>query len=83
MSISTSLSVCIPILITTFPEWLSGTEPLPASVLVVFVVLNCTRARKTLQTQLERMHGAGCVLQWFRTAESLGERRYEYTHTHI
>ena len=22
-------SVCIPILVTTFPEWLSGTEPLP------------------------------------------------------
>ena len=22
------LSVCIPILVTTFPEWLSGTEPL-------------------------------------------------------
>ena len=21
--------VCIPILVTTFPEWLSGTEPLP------------------------------------------------------
>ena len=22
-------NVCIPILVTTFPEWLSGTEPLP------------------------------------------------------
>ena len=22
-------SMCIPILVTTFPEWLSGTEPLP------------------------------------------------------
>ena len=21
--------VCIPVLVTTFPEWLSGTEPLP------------------------------------------------------
>ena len=21
--------VCVPILVTTFPEWLSGTEPLP------------------------------------------------------
>ena len=35
--------VCIPILVTMFPEWLSATEPLPhtrrrASVLVVFVV---------------------------------------------
>ena len=36
--------VCIPIFVTTLPEWLSGTEPLPhtprcrASVLVVFVV---------------------------------------------
>ena len=30
------------------------------------------------------MHGAGCVRQWFRTAEPLGERRYENwnTHTH-
>ena len=30
-------------------------------------------------------HGAGCVRQWFRTAEPLGERRYENwnTHTHI
>ena len=27
-------------------------------------------------------HGAGCVRQWFRTAEPLGERRYENTHTH-
>ena len=38
-------SVCIQILVTTFPEWLSGMEPLPQtpgavrpSVLVVFVV---------------------------------------------
>ena len=36
--------VCVPIHVTTFPEWLSGTEPLPdtrrrASVLVVFVVV--------------------------------------------
>ena len=23
------ISVCIPVLVTTFPEWLSGTEPLP------------------------------------------------------
>ena len=23
--------VCIPVLVTTFPEWLSGTEPLPHS----------------------------------------------------
>ena len=36
-----------------------------------------------------RTHGAGCVRQWFRTAEPLGERRYEnwnthtHTHTHI
>ena len=35
--------MCIPILVTTFPEWLSGTEQLPhirrrASVCVVFVV---------------------------------------------
>ena len=37
---------------------------------------NCTCARKTLQTQ-GRTHGAGCVRQWFRTAEPLGERRYE------
>ena len=29
--------VCIPILVTTFPEWLSGTEPLPHTT-VVFVV---------------------------------------------
>ena len=33
--------------------------------------------RKTLQTQRGRTHGAGCVRQWFRTAEPLGERRYE------
>ena len=39
---------------------------------------------KTLQTQRGRTHGAGCVRQWFRTAEPLGERRYENwnTHTH-
>ena len=40
----------------------------------------------TLQTWQGRMHCAGCVGQWFRTAEPLRERRYEnwtthYTHT--
>ena len=39
-------------------------------------------ARKTLQTQRGRTHGAGCVRQWFRTAEPLGERRYENWNTH-
>ena len=29
-----------------------------------------------------RTHGAGCVWQWFRTAEPLGERRYENWNTH-
>ena len=45
---------------------------------------NCTHARKTLHTQRGRTHGAGCVRQWFRTAEPLGQRRYENwnTHTH-
>ena len=45
---------------------------------------NCACARKTLHTQQGRTHGAGCVRQWFRTAEPLGERRYENgnTHTH-
>ena len=38
--------------------------------------------RKTLQTQRGRTHGAGCVRQWFRTAEPLGERRYEKWNTH-
>ena len=42
--------------------------------------------RKTLLAQRGRTHGAGCVRQWFRTAEPLGERRYEnwntHTHTH-
>ena len=44
-----------------------------------------TCARKTLQTQRGRTHGAGCVRQWFHTTEPLGERRYENwnTHTHI
>ena len=39
---------------------------------------------KTLQRQRGRTHGAGCVRQWFRTTEPLGERRYENwnTHTH-
>ena len=42
------------------------------------------KAVHTLQTQRGRTHGAGCVRQWFRTAEPLGERRYENwnTHTH-
>ena len=43
---------------------------------------NCACARKTLQTQRGRTHGAGCVRQWFRTAEPLGERRYENWKTH-
>ena len=37
---------------------------------------------KTLQTQRGRTHGAGCVRQCFRTAEPLGERRYENWNTH-
>ena len=44
---------------------------------------NCACARKTLHTQKGRTHGAGCVRQWFRTAEPLGERRYENWNTHI
>ena len=28
-------------------------------------------------------HGPGCVRQWFRTAEPLGERRYENRNTHF
>ena len=36
---------------------------------------------KTLQTQGARTHGARCVRQWFRTAEPLGERRYENWNT--
>ena len=43
---------------------------------------NCTCARKTLQTQQGRTHSAGCVRQWFRTAEPLGGRRYENWNTH-
>ena len=45
----------------------------------------CTCARRTLQTQRGRTNGAGRVRQWFRTAEPLGERRYENrnTHTHF
>ena len=37
---------------------------------------------KTLQTQRGRTHGAGCVRQWFRTAEPLGESRYVNWNTH-
>ena len=44
---------------------------------------NCACARKTLQTQRGRTQGAGCVRQWFRTAEPLGERRYENWNTHV
>ena len=36
----------------------------------------------TLQTQRGRTHGTGCVRIWFRTAEPLGERRYENWNTH-
>ena len=49
---------------------------------VASALSNCTRARKTLQTQQGRMHGAGCVRQWFRTSEPLGERHYENWNTH-
>ena len=48
---------------------------------------NCACARKntinTMRTEARRWP-AGCVRQWFRTAEPLGERRYENwnTHTH-
>ena len=37
---------------------------------------------ETLQTQRGRRHGAGCVRQWFSTAEPLGERRYKNLTTH-
>ena len=38
-----NVCVCVSILVTTFPEWLRGTEPLPhsrryESILIVFVV---------------------------------------------
>ena len=37
---------------------------------------------KTLQAKRGRTHGAGCVRQWFLTAEPLEERRYENWNTH-
>ena len=37
---------------------------------------------KHYKTQRGRTHGAGCVRQWFRTAEPLRERRYENWNTH-
>ena len=43
---------------------------------------NCTCARKTLQTQRGRMHGAGCVRRWFGTAEPLRKRCNENWNTH-
>ena len=43
---------------------------------------NCACARKALQTQRGRTHGAGCVRQWFLTAEPLEERHYENWNTH-
>ena len=43
---------------------------------------NWACARKTLQTQRGRTHGAVCVRQWFRTTEPLGERRYENWNKH-
>ena len=46
------------------------------------MVQNCTCARKTLQTQRGRTHGARCVRQWFRTPEPLGERRYKNWNIH-
>ena len=36
----------------------------------------------TLQTGRRRTHGAGYARPWFRTAEPLGERRYENLITH-
>ena len=46
---------------------------------------NSSVTERRRQTQRGRTHGAGCVRQWFRTAEPLGERRYENwsTHTHM
>ena len=35
----------------------------------------CTQ--NTGHTLQRRTHGAGCARPWFRTAEPLGERRYE------
>ena len=37
---------------------------------------------KTLLKRRGRTHGAGCARPWFRTAEPLGERRYENWITH-
>ena len=36
-----------------------------------------------IQTQRGRTHGAGCVRQWFCTAEPLGERRYDNWNTQL
>ena len=38
---------------------------------------------RVLALHAGRTHGAGCVRQWFRTAEPLGERRYENWNTHL
>ena len=38
---------------------------------------------KTLHTGRGQKHGAGCVRQWFRTAEPLGEHRYENWNIHM
>ena len=38
-------------------------------------------AKLCIQTQRGRTHGTGCVRQWFRTAEPLGDRRYENWNT--
>ena len=38
----------------------------------------CTQKHyATVQTRPAWTHGAGCARPWFRTAEPLGERRYE------
>ena len=37
----------------------------------------------TLHARRRRTHGASCARPWFRTAEPLGERRYETWITHI
>ena len=46
-------------------------------------IINPCQFITDLLKPLGRTHSAGCVRQWFRTAEPQGERRYENWNTHI
>ena len=78
--------VCIPFLVTTFPEWLSGTEPLPhtpgavrPSSLCFAGLIRRTPPPTFSDTAITDRHSDTTIFQlrahWVRTSWSIGSKK--------